>query len=197
MNNFIKHLAVICLITTASCKKENAHQPTPEREPMMNYIDLGNKTLSQNKVIAIDLDKDGHIDIVFHTILVGDAINKQDKLLYQVATGINTALSIDDNEETSRFGNEELISPEDMPNHHWYNIASITLMRKITGMTGDPFWEGNWREQKNQYLPFALSKNNHSYLGWIQLSTDIQNGIITFHKAALSVEAEKPIKAGH
>ena len=181
-----------------SCKKNPVNNlPVPQPPAVMDYIDLGNKEIRQQApAFFIDLNKDGKIDLHFGTMLVGDAINKQDKLLFLAGSDIETKLPVNTSEQAPALNQAATIPINDFDGYTWFEASSVELVRKVTGMDAPVFWEGNWKAATRKYLPVQVIKNNQRFNGWVELTVDIVNEKIVLHRAAISKLGEKAIQVG-
>ena len=165
-------------------------------EPEMIYTDLQNKEVRFNESSSIDFNKDGVIDIRFHSMLVGDPIAQQDKQKYLVTSKVNCLLPLNSNENAPLLLKGEAVRLDDFDGYTWYQVAQIELAQKITGITGDPFWEGLWKSSNHNYLPVQVLVNNQRFNGWVELSFDMSAEKIILHKAAISKLPERDVIAG-
>ncbi len=173
----------------------SCHKPVMQHSEM-NYTDLQNKEVKFNQSSSIDLNGDGIMDIRFHTMLVGDPMAKQDKQKYLVTSKINRLLPVNSTENAPVLFKGEGVPLENFSGYTWYEIAQIELAQKVTGITGDPFWEGLWKSASHNYLPVQIKVNNQRFNGWVELSFDIDAEKIILHKAAISTLPERDIIAG-
>ncbi|HEU5366153.1 MAG TPA: hypothetical protein VFU62_11505 [Hanamia sp.] len=186
-----QYLTILCtLFFLASCDKPVTHNL------QMTYTDLGNKEVRFHKSSSIDLNNDGVMDIRFHTMLVGDPVAKQDKEKYLVTSKVNCRLPVNSNENAPVLQKGELVPLENFGGYNWYEVSQIELAQKVTGMTGEPFWEGLWKSSNHDYLPVQILVNNQRFNGWVELSFDINSEKIILHKAAISKLPERFVIAG-
>lgn len=178
------------LFFLASCNKPVTH------DPQMIYTDLENKEVRFNGSSSIDLNKDGIMDIRFHTMLVGDPVAKQDKEKYLVTSKVNCLLPVNSNENAPVLFKGDAVPLKDFAGYTWYEVSQIELAQKVTAMTGDPFWEGVWKSASHNYLPVQLRMNNQRFNGWVELSFDVNSEKIILHKAAISKLPERSVVAG-
>ncbi|MGN6541368.1 MAG: hypothetical protein ACTHKY_11220 [Ginsengibacter sp.] len=164
--------------------------------PQMLYTDLDNKTVGFNESYSIDLNKDGVTDVRFHTLLVGDPISKQDKRKYLVTSKINCLLPINSNENAPLLYKGEAVPLENFSGYTWYGIAQIELAQKVTGITGNPFWEGMWKSCNHNYLPVQVKLDNQRFNGWVELTFDTNIEKVILHRAAISKLPESEVIAG-
>jgi hypothetical protein len=183
-------MILIVVFFLASCDKPvNVH-------PQMMYTDLDNKTVGFNESYSIDLNKDGVTDVQFHTLLVGDPISKQDKRKYLVTSKINCLLPVNSNENAPLLFKGEVVPLKNFSGYTWYGIAQIELAQKVTGITGDPFWEGLWTSCNHNYLPVQVKLDNQLFNGWVELTFDTNAEKAILHRAAISKLPESEVIAG-
>jgi hypothetical protein len=192
----MKILLMTAIVFAASCKKESVEKPNTLPELDMSYIDLSGKEIGPGQFIFIDLNNDKRKDVGFSTLLVGDPIEKQDKLQYLVSSDILTSLPVNDEESTRACSKNEVIPIGNFSDHNWYNASAVVLAQKITLLGGDSFWVGKWKDIQHKYLPVQVLVNNKRYNGWVELSFNTETQKIILHKAAISRKAEIEVKAG-
>ncbi len=188
MKNYLTIISALLIL--ASCDKPVHETPT------MNYVELANKEVKFNELASVDLNKDGVTDVRFHTLLVGDPIAQQDKRKFLVTSLVNCRLPVNANENAPMLSKGEAIPLENFAGYTWYEVTQIELAQKVTGITGDPFWEGLWKSSNHQYLPVQVVVTNQRFNGWVELSFDTNGEKIILHKAAISKTAEKFVVAG-
>ena len=191
MKRFCILLTSVVLI--ASCKKD---ETTPVNDKPMTYIDLKDSAVTFNHSASYDLDGDGEKDVRFSTLLVGDAVNKQDKKQWYVTSSFNASLPVNEGESIPVLNMADSIPVANFNGYNWYNASSIILAQKIIGEVGDPFWQGDWKSATHRFIPIQLQKANAVYNGWIEVSFSTANEKIILHKAAIGKKAGKAIAAG-
>jgi hypothetical protein len=193
-------LAVLLLIAFSSCKKEATIQPTlpaPTPTVEMLYTDLNNAEVKYNpNGFWVDLDKDNRPEVLFEVMLVGDFINKKDMYKFNIVTSIRAAVPVNSNEQIPVFKKGETIKIEDFGGTNWYGGSEITLIEKVVMDNQPTVWKGNWLNIQKSYVPIQLNKNGKFHNGWIELTADHVNEKIILHKAAITKEPNKEIKAG-
>jgi hypothetical protein len=195
-NHFYFILSIIvCLI---SCKKESSKPDTPNSPtPKMEYFDFLNKEIKAGLPgLSIDFNRDGQKDIIFSTRLVGDALNQVDKLQFLVQSNIKVNLAVKSSEEMPILKMGDSIFLSNFQDYFWYELSSIVLVQKIISSTQPPVWEGPWKNASHSYIAFQIVDVDKIYAGWIDISVDIENEKLIIHKAAISKEANKIVKAG-
>ncbi len=191
MKRFFILLSSVVLI--ASCKKDD--QPPADNKPM-TYIDLKDSAVAFNRSAYFDLDGDGQKDILFNTLLVGDAVNKLDKKQWYVTSSFTTNLPVSLSESIPVLNMADSIPVANFNGYNWYNASSIILAQKITGETGDPYWQGDWKNATHRFIPVQVQKANGVYNAWVEVSFNTATEKIILHKAAISKKAGKAIAAG-
>jgi hypothetical protein len=186
------------LVTLASCSKENPQKPPVVTDPTMKYTDLHNMPVKYQTITVLDLDGNGSIDIYFGTTLIGDPILKQDRLAFDVTSVPDVNLQVVDNSDVGKRMNKgEAIGKNPADGYMWYEITHIVLLEKVTPETGAPYWQGEFRDASHHYLPVEIIKNGQAFHGWVELSMDTIGERLILHKAAISIEADKEVKAGY
>jgi hypothetical protein len=184
-------LVIIC----CSCKKDDVAVPLPQ--PAMQYINLQDQEAVQGRALHIDLDGDGARDFSFGALLIGDPIMQTDKLQFFISSTENRFVMEDANYNAPVFTIGQSIAANAKPGCSWYDIAYVMLAQKTTTMQGAVYWQGNWCNQYNQYLPFYLYKKGQRFYGWFRLSMDTAAEKIILHRAAICKEAYTPVSAGY
>jgi len=187
-------IALLWLLAFAAvaCIKETNTQPP---SPFMQYTNLYNKEVKAGQSAHLDIDGNGSNDFSFYTQLVGDPILQRDRLQFLATSKIATNLLSNSHDESPKLNKGDRIGLQH-DGYNWYEISSIVLAEKITPLTGDIHWDGIWKKANHHYLPVELIKNGQAYLGWIEISFDIQEQKLILHKAAISTQSSKEIKAG-
>ncbi|MFY7899552.1 MAG: hypothetical protein ACOVNY_05160, partial [Chitinophagaceae bacterium] len=121
-------LLTTCLLAFTSCKKNPSTPSTLLPNPIVemeytNLLDKEVKYLQSN--VAIDVNKDDKTDIIFRTQLVGDFINKTDKLKFQILTKINTAIPVNNIEQIPAMNQNEPINIENFNGYEWYGASEV------------------------------------------------------------------------
>lgn len=186
---FIFAIAVLAF----ACHKDKL-DPLPAPHPVMHYKDLQNAEVVYSKSKAVDIDDDGHNDFLFGVSLVGDPILQRDRLQYLAHSKVGTNLLNNDQDQSPVLNKGDLISTTHQ-GYQWFEISAIVLAEKITTMK-DSFWEGLWKNASHNYLPVQINKEGKLYQGWIEISFDTVAEKLILHKAAISTEANKTVKAG-
>jgi hypothetical protein len=187
---------IVVMLTLVSCKKETKDTPAVPR-PEMEYFNLNNREIKANTPgFFMDVNHDSRPDLAFTTLLVGDPVYQVDKLQFLITSNIKINLPVNDNEEVPVMKNGQSIVPEDFNGYHWFELSSILLVQKIISFTAPDVWEGHWKNAVHNYLPYQVNENGKRYNGWVELSVDIAGEKIVLHKAAISKEPDRIVKAG-
>lgn len=200
MKTILVNTLFIGCIVLVSCKKHpvsiNPNPITPATDIV--YTDFNNKLITQNPATHtyIDINNDGKIDMSLGTILVGDFINKIDKLRFNVLTAINTALPVNVNDDVPPLQKGDLIPLESFNAQDWYSAVEITVIERNEFVNGSIVWRGRWLGSNKLFLPFQITINGKRHTGWLQISEDKTNNAIILHQIAYCKTPEKEIKAG-
>lgn len=187
---------VLSVLLLAACKKEKATRPgTPVPHPLMQYLDLHDQSIGFGQVKLVDINSDGSDDLLVSTLLVGDPILERDRRQYYISSGTQSRLLMDGNSQSPILGKDDEIKLQH-PGYNWFEVNSLLLAEKIVPMTGNPFWQGNWKAVSHKYLPVQIKKNGDIYNGWIEISFDTASEKVILHRAAVCTEADKTVKAG-
>ena len=186
-------IALILGLVLASCTKSSYMEPvvTPE----MDYTDLANVEVSQGSVKSVDIDGNGSSDFVFNVILVGDPILQRDRLQFYANSKVKTNLMVDELEQTPLLEKNALISLNPA-GHQWFEISAIVLAEKISTVAGAIYWDGLWKNANHHYLGVQVEKEGKIFQGWIELSFNQAAQKLVLHRAAISREPGKTIRAG-
>lgn len=197
-------LLAIVLITFASCRKSPVVKPSdpPAETPAMTYFDLGGKSIKFGQTLSIDLNGDGRRDVWFETEQVADNLNNLIKDRYVARTYLYCNLLINDNlddwdGESQPLDKGSEVTVENAAGKLWQNLASVNIMRKMTQTeTNNVHWESKWINRGHLYLGLQFFQDKKWHTGWIELEADSRAEKLTFYKAAVCVEPEKPVKTG-
>jgi hypothetical protein len=187
---------MLILFSIASCTEKEISMPPPPPEPEMKYTDLQNKEVRSGKSQLLDLDGNGSVDFAFFVIHIGDPLFQQDKVRFLAGSNVQCNLLVGGDNNSPVLTKGSIISLNNMPPFEWYEVSEVFLAEKIIGMNAPPFWQGPWKDVSHKYLAIQIVKNNQRYNGWIELSFDTVTEKLYLHKAAISKEAEKEVKAG-
>lgn len=193
------YVLALTLALLAACKKDAAPGPPKQpgnQQPQMIYTDLQNRELKFEQATAIDLDKDGSVDIGFATWYIGDPIEKEDEVLFFASSYIHSNLLVNVANTSHAFQLGEIIPAGSYPGHDWYQVAQVEMALKNIPETGTPYWEGAWKQVRHQYLAIQIVKDNKRYNGWVEVSFDTVGEKLVLHKAAISKEAGQAVIAG-
>jgi hypothetical protein len=187
-------MASAVVIFLISCKKTSL-QPVPVNEPEMIYADLNDSSILFNKAAVFDLNGDGQKDIYFTTLLVGDPVMQADKRQWLVMSSFYTNLPVNEEENIPVLSSEDLIPLQNFQGYNWYNASSVILAQKIV-TNNESFWLGEWKVASHKFIPVQITKPNGIFNGWVEVSFDKNAEKLILHKAGISREANRLIKAG-
>jgi hypothetical protein len=188
-------LIAVVTVSLIACGKEKPLVPAPVSSgPVMAYKDLENQEVKYGQYQYVDLDKDGTRDFLFNVQLVGDPILQRDRIQFYANSGIKRNLLNNDVDESPMLNKGDSISKRHV-GYNWWEISSIVLAEKLVYASGSS-WEGTWKNADHKYLPIQIEKNGKLYHGWIEISFSIAEEKLILHKAAISTEEDKGIKAG-
>jgi hypothetical protein len=200
MKLFLSGFVMLSFIAFTSCKKDQiVHAPVPNPEPVveMLYTDLNSAEVKYSPSgIWVDLDNDNRPEVLFEVMLVGDFVNKKDMYKFNIVTSIRASVPVSSSEQIPVFQKGAIIRIEGFDGTNWYVGSEITLMEKVIFENRAVVWRGNWLTVQKSYLPVQLNKNGRWHNGWIELTADHQKEKLILHRAAISKEPEKTIKAG-
>lgn len=200
----MKQMMTLALIGSAllfSCTKDPVVQPGPEPvppvNPAMRYIDFDDYSVNYyNRALVMDLDEDGYFDAFFDVQLVGDPIQQIDKMQWLLVTDIHVRLAMNAQEESPVKRRSDVLPLDDFDGYEWYGLTELNLFERVETVTGNFFWRGNWRQAVRQYLPVQIVKDGKRYNGWFEITADTPGERLIVHRAAISKEPEKPVRAG-
>ncbi|HEY6505531.1 MAG TPA: hypothetical protein VIZ28_16265 [Chitinophagaceae bacterium] len=186
----------LVLAFTACNKKEIIIQPPPQPPPQMRYTNLDNIAVKFGQHKILDIDGNNTPDLLFSTILVGDPVLRRDRRQYYVNAAFDVFSLVNGQEQTPALNSGDAITLNDHPGFNWFNASSVVLAEKIIEETGPDHWEGNWKNADHKFIPVQVRKNDLRYNGWVEASFKTDTGELVLHRAAISIEAGKTIKAG-
>ncbi|HEY1115358.1 MAG TPA: hypothetical protein VGE66_17420 [Chitinophagaceae bacterium] len=184
------------LFLLSSCEKSPVgEEPPVDNHPRMQYTDLQNFEVKPGTFKRVDLDGNGTNDLLFKTLLVGDALGQRDRLQFYAHTGIGIYQPVNELEEVPQLSTGEAVKVQ-FPGYTWYEITAIVLAEKITPVSGSVHWEGPWKAASHKFLPVMVEREGKAYYGWVELSFDTASEKMTLHRAAISTEAGREVIAG-
>ena len=192
----LKVLIVPLWLTVAiavACMKRAAEEVP---HPAMHYTYLNDLEVKMNEYSHVDVDGNGSPDYTFHTMMVGDPVLKRDRQQFLVGSKIETSLLNDNNDQSPKLSKGDMIGLRE-EGYSWYEISSLLLTEKIISEGGVTKWQGLWKEANHNFLPVQVIRNGQRYLGWIEISFDLENQQLILHKSAICLESGKEIKAGY
>ena len=191
MRYFAYLLLSVILLPACSDKEENIVVPAPT----MDYFDLNDQELSFGTPRPVDFENDNNWDILFSSIAIGDPVLRRDRHQFFIGTDIHVSLQVS-NEETPVLAEGAVIGAVPLPEHHWYNGNGIGLAQRITPETGSPYWEGNWKDVSHKFIALQLLRGGKPHFGWAEISIDSETEKMILHRAAISREPSRAVKAG-
>jgi len=183
----------IAAFAAVACMKKEAIDDLPH--PAMEYTYLNDLELGDREYYNLDVDANGSVDFTFSTRQVGDPVLKQDRLQFLVGSKIETNLLNSMDDESPKLMKGEKIGATHQ-GYNWYELSSVLLAEKVNPLEGNSWWRGGWKEADHNYLPLQLVKAGKLYHGWVEVSFNALKGKLILHKAAISTESNKEIKAG-
>lgn len=182
-------------LVLASCKKERTPVPLPvTTHPQMTYMELQDTEVKFLQSKRIDVDKDGHPDFSFSTLLVGDPVLQRDRLQFYVNSGVKRNLLNNIQDESPILNKFDSISMNH-PGYTWWEISAIVLAEKITDNNGS-YWQGLWKNADHKYLPIQVNNYGKIYNGWIEISFNSSEEKLILHRLGLSREENRTVQAG-
>lgn len=184
------------LFLLSSCEKSPVgEEPPVDNHPRMRYTDLQNFEVNPGTFKRVDLDGNGTNDLLFKTLLVGDALGQRDRLQFYAHTGIGIYQPVNELEEVPQLSTGEAVKGQ-FPGYTWYEITAIVLAEKITPVSGNYYWVGAWKTASHKFLPVMVERGGQAYYGWVELSFDTATEKMILHRAAISTEAGREVIAG-
>ena len=195
---YMKHILFFAVILNVlvSCKKDRT-DPVPDTVPEMIYMDLKDSAIYFNKAAFFDFDGDRQKDIYFGTMLVGDPVMQADKKQWLVMSSFYTNLPVNGNENIPVLNVSDPIPVQTFPGYNWYNASSVLLTQKVITDHAGSYWLGEWRNASHQFIPFQIIRSTGLFNGWVEVSFDMDSEKLLLHKAAVSREPYRMVKAGN
>lgn len=191
-------LTVLCaLFAIASCSEKDVVTPPPTNHPKMKYTDLQDREVKYGKNQGIDVDGNGTIDFAFYVIYIGDPLLQQDKVRFLAGSNIACNLLVDPNNNSPVMAPGEIIRLGNTPPYEWFEVSEIFLGERILTDNLPPFWQGPWKDVSHKFIAIQLVKDGARFNGWIEISFNTVSEKLVIHRAAISNEAEREVKAGH
>jgi len=193
MNRLLVFLLAAVLLY--ACKKNN-DDPLPE--PTMEFLSLDNAEVKDGVFQRVDLGEANSPDFTFSTRTVTDAALNQTKFQFIVTTRIDSYLMLTTGTQTGKkFTKGDSIRTVAAAGSTWASFSLMILAQKITPATGAASWDGEWKNASHHFLPVKITrKNGDIHVGWVELSMDIASEKIILHRAAISIEPDKNVRAG-
>jgi hypothetical protein len=183
------------LLLLASCKKNPVQSPV-SFHPQMRYSNLNDTAVVFNRSASFDLDGNGSKDIYFSTMLVGDPVYNQDKKQWLVSSSFYANLPVNGNEEIPVMQQADSIPLTGFSGYNWYNASTVLLAQQIVPDTAPPYWDGKWKDASHRFVSIQIIDKNNLYNGWVEVSFYKAQEKMIIHRAAVSTEANKVVKAG-
>jgi hypothetical protein len=180
---------------SACSKKDHVFNSFPDN-PIMYHTDLNNREVKFNQPAGVDVDNDGISDFVFTTWHIGDPVLKRDIIQFHVSSNTSTLLMVGDHNDSPIFQKGATILNGGSNGYDWFEVSLLELAQKIVPERGAPFWQGAWKDVQRQYIAIQVKRNGLLFTGWVQVTFDTSNEKLIIHKAAISTEPFKNVKAG-
>ena len=193
---------IVCLTVLyafSACKKEVATPQVPVPIPNMQYSDFNNTIVKFGQNFKMDLDNDGANDFYFSSQLVGDPLEQKDKKQFFIGSSLYAFCPVNNINGLDRFPmviKGDNIGYDCYPRYEWSDALGVVLVQKTITFYRVPYWEGDWKNASHRYLPLFVIKDNAKFFGWLEISFDILNEGMLIHKAGISKEADKEVRAG-
>ncbi|GAA4326613.1 hypothetical protein [Flaviaesturariibacter amylovorans] len=195
MRNTLLLLSLCGLLV--ACSKEripNTQPPGNPEHPEMRYTDLQHAAVHSG-FRKVDLNGDGQPDLHFKVQLVADNVLQVTKKQFSVRAEIGSRLLINEQNETPVFPLLGKIG-EGHTGFEWFEVNESVLAERLTGAT-DTWWDGLWKSAQRRYLAVQVWVAGRPYHGWVELSVDRAGEQVLLHRAALSVAADRVVRAGY
>jgi len=190
------------VVLAASCSKKDtdighpAPDPPASPFPEMLVTELNDAEVSYAKSQAIDLNRDGMNDVVFATWYIGNPNQQEDEILYFAASSIETSLMTRAENNSPQYNQNDIIPVNAADGYDWFVVSQVELAMKNIGNTGAPYWEKEWKNASHKFLAVQVKKSNKLYYGWVELSMNTAQSKLVLHRAAISKEPARAVKAG-
>jgi hypothetical protein len=192
------YLLLFVMVVAAGCHdKEELSPPVIDPAPAMKYTELNNREVKFRQAQLIDMDNDNKVDFVFYVLPIGDPIFKQDKNRFLLGSLEHSFLYVSEKNHSPVLNKGAVISSSNQLPYEWFEVAEVFLGEKITENDNSFHWEGPWKNVNNKYISVQVKKNDQRYNGWVEFSFDTAGEKIILHKAGISLEAGKEVKAGN
>jgi hypothetical protein len=191
MRKFFFILQVAIILLFSACSQATLSEP---QSALVVYKDLQNAEVKYGQPKTLDINNDGSIDFSFGVLLVGDPILQRDRMQFYVHSKVDRNLLNDGTDQSPVLSKLDIIT-KSHPGYSWLPISSIVLAEKIIENNGS-YWAGTWKNAAHNYIPIQFKTNGKLYHGWIELSFDTAGDKLILHKAGLSTEGDKDVKAG-
>ncbi len=190
------YFGLLMVIFMSACKKDKpAVQEPSTPHPVMQYLDLHDESMFFGGSRIIDVNSDGTQDFLFSTLLVGDPVLQRDRRQFYISSSTTSHLLMDVNDQSPVFSSNAEIKLQHN-GYQWFEVVSLLLAEKIIPLTGSNFWQGAWRDLNHKFIGIQVKKNGNIHNGWIEISFSTAAEKIIFHRAAISTEPGKAVRAG-
>ena len=188
-------LLVSILLLVYACKKDNENPPP---EPTMEYLDLKNAEVKDGLFQRVDVGEINSTDFTFTTRVVTDPTLNQTKFQFLVTCRLDSYVMLVTGTQTGKkFMKGDSIRMVAAPGSTWTAFSIMHMAEKVTPAAGATYWQGEWKDASRHFLPIKVTmKSGKVHTGWIELSMDITNEKMILHKAAISLEPDKNVRAG-
>lgn len=194
----IPFLIASAVVLFSSCnKKDIIIDPPPAIGfPDMLVTELNDAEIKHEQYKTIDLDQDGVTDLVFATWYIGDPVEQEDEILYFASSSVKTSLMVAGENTSPRFNKSDVIPVKPVEGHEWYVVAQVEMAMKNIGYEIPPYWEKDWKDANHKFLAVQVNRNDKLYYGWVEVSMNKANSTLILHRAAISKEPGRAVKAG-
>jgi len=194
--NYMNRLLIFLLVAVLlyGCKKSD--DPLPE--PTMEFLSLNNVEVKDGTFQRVDLGEINSPDFTFSSRTITDQTLNQTKFQFFVTTRIDSYLMLTTGTQSGKkFTKGDSIRTVASAGSTWSSFTLMILAQKITPAAGASYWDGEWKDASHHFLPIKITrKNGDVHVGWIELSMDIASEKVILHRAAISIDPEKNVRAG-
>lgn len=185
----------ILVLSLSACNKPRELDRTPPPPVGMHYINLRDMEIPFNSSKAVDLNGDLQADYNFKVFYTGDAAFQKDNFFFQVDPKQQNLLLNNGQDDSPMVNSSESIGGQ-YTGFGWLSQTQVTLAQKSVYSNGNITWQGLWKHASHKFVAVQLRKNNQSYFGWVELSLDGGSNRLVLHKAGVSLQPNKEVKAG-
>ena len=193
--------AVLFLSFFTSCKKEAAQKETLFYLPKMAVKTFEKEISKRLNILSLDVDNNGFGDVTYQTYYNQDMNLPGYKLKFYASGSSLISFPLNANsqdQETLPLKKGDVIDKNSFAfPYQWTHQPFVLMATKAEPYFNKPiYWEGAWREASHIYQGFKLEYPTGVYYGWVELSFDTAAERLMIHKAAMSTELDKGVKAG-